>query len=76
MVRGTGAAEAGLRGTSVRAGQVIPGDIVQEIDGKPVKSVADLLGRLGSYKPGDTVALTVWRDDKTREVRIRLQAPE
>ncbi|HSD66075.1 MAG TPA: trypsin-like peptidase domain-containing protein [Vicinamibacteria bacterium] len=76
VVRGTGAAEAGLRGTSVRGGQVIPGDIVQEIDGKPVKSVADLLGRLGSYKPGDTVALTVWRDDKTREVRIRLQAPE
>ena len=55
---------------------MIPGDIVQEIDGKPVKSAADLLGRLGSYKPGDTVTLTVWRDGKTRKVRVRLQAPE
>jgi S1-C subfamily serine protease len=76
VYRGTGAAEAGLRGTTLARGQVIPGDIVQEIDGKPVKSVGDLLGRLGSYKPGDTVTLTVWREDKTRSVRVRLQAPE
>jgi S1-C subfamily serine protease len=77
VFRGTGAAEAGLKGTTLgRGGQVIPGDVVQEIDGKPVKSVADLLGRLGSYKPGDVVTLTVWREDKTRKVRVRLQAPE
>ena len=70
---GGGAAEAGLRGT--RRGQrgVIPGDIVQQIDGKAVKSVGDLLGRLGSYRPGDTVTLTVWRDGKTRQVRVLLQ---
>ena len=77
VVRGGGAAEAGLEGTRVdRRGGVIPGDVVQEIDGKPVKSVGDLLGRLGSYRPGDTVTLVVWRDGKTRTVRIRLQAPE
>jgi S1-C subfamily serine protease len=76
VYRGTGAAEAGLRGTTLARGQVIPGDIIQEIDGKPVKSVGDLLGRLGSYKPGDTVTLTVWREDKTRSLRVRLQAPE
>jgi len=76
VYRGTGAAEAGLKGTTLARGQVIPGDIVQEIDGKPVKSVGDLLGRLGSYKPGDTVTLTVWREEKTRSVRVRLQAPE
>jgi len=77
VVRGGGAAEAGLEGTRVdRRGGVIPGDVVQEIDGKPVKSVGDLLGRLGSYRPGDTVTLAVWRDGKTRTVRIRLQAPE
>ncbi len=77
VFRGTGAAEAGLKGTSLgRGGQVVPGDVVQEIDGKPVKSVGDLLGRLGSYKPGDTVTLTVWREDQTRKVRVRLQAPE
>ena len=75
--RGGGAAEAGLEGTSVdRRGTVVPGDVVQDIDGKPVKSTSDLLGRLGSYRPGDTVTLTVWREGKTRRVRVRLQAPE
>jgi S1-C subfamily serine protease len=72
-----GAAAAGLEGTRLdRRGGVIPGDVVQEIDGKPVKSVGDLLGRLGSYRPGETVTLAVWRDGKTRKVRIRLQAPD
>jgi S1-C subfamily serine protease len=77
VFRGTGAAEAGLKGTSLgRGGQVIPGDVVQDIDGKPVKSVGDLLGRLGSYQPGDTVTLTAWREGKTRKLRVRLQAPQ
>ena len=74
--RGGAAAEAGLEGTSIdRRGTVVPGDVVQEIDGKPVKSTSDLLGRLGAYRPGDTVTLTVWRDGKTRKVRLRLGAP-
>jgi len=76
VTRGGGAAEAGLEGTSVdRRGTVIPGDVVQDIDGKPVKSTSDLLGRLGAYRPGDTVTLTVWREGKTRKVRVRLGAP-
>jgi S1-C subfamily serine protease len=77
VLRGTGAAEAGIVGTRVvRGGRVVPGDIVQDIDGKPVKSVGDLQGRLGAYRPGDTVTLTLWRDGKTREVRVRLQAAD
>ncbi len=74
---GTGAAEAGLEGTRVDGrGTVVPGDVVQDIDGKAVKSVSDLLGRLGGYRPGDVVTLTLWREGKTRKVRVRLQAPE
>jgi S1-C subfamily serine protease len=75
--RGTGAAQAGLQGiASDRSGRVVVGDVVQEIDGKPVKSVADLLGRLGSFKPGETVTLTVWREGRSRKVQVRLSAPE
>jgi len=77
VLRGTGAAEAGLQGARLdRSGRVVPGDVVQEIDGKPVKSVSDLQGRLGSYRPGDTVTLTVWREGEARKVRVRLQAAE
>ena len=55
---------------------MIPGDVVQEIDGKSVKSTSDLLGRLGSYKPGDTVTLTVWRDGNARKLPVKLRVPE
>ncbi len=74
--RGTAAAKAGLEGVArARSGRVVPGDVIQAVDGKPVKSASDLLGRLGSYKPGDLVGLTVWRDGRTRTVQVRLQAP-
>ncbi len=73
--RGTGAAQAGLQATVQRGGRIIPGDLIQEIDGKPVKNWSDLIGRLGSYKPGDTVTLKVWREGGRRDVRVRLQAP-
>ena len=75
--KGSAAEAAGLEGSSIdRRSRVIPGDVVQAIDGKPVQSVGDLLGRLGGYRPGDSVSLVVWRDGKTRTVRVRLQAPE
>jgi S1-C subfamily serine protease len=73
--RGSAAAEAGLQPTVQRAGRIIPGDLIQEIDGKPVKSWSDLIGRLGSYKPGDVVTLRVWRDGTQRAVKVRLGAP-
>jgi S1-C subfamily serine protease len=77
VYEGTGAAAAGLQGTSVdRRGRVIPGDVIQEIDGKSVRSTSDLLGRLGSYKPGDAVTLTVWRDGQARKVQVTLRAPD
>jgi S1-C subfamily serine protease len=74
---GGGAAAAGLEGTEVtRRGGVVPGHIIEKIDGNDVTSVGDLLGRLGSYRPGDVVTLTVWRDGETREVEVRLAAPD
>jgi S1-C subfamily serine protease len=75
--KGTAAAAAGLQSTRISsAGRIVPGDVIQEIDGKQVRSVSDLLGRLGNYKPRDTVTLTVWRDGSSRKVRVQLQAPQ
>jgi S1-C subfamily serine protease len=76
VARGGGAAAAGLEGTEVtRRGRVVPGHIITGIDGKTVTSVGDLLGRLGSYRPGDNVTLTVWRDGESGEVEVQLQPP-
>jgi S1-C subfamily serine protease len=57
------AARAGLQGTRVTgSGEIVPGDIIQQIDGAPVTSMADLIDRLEGYAVGDTVTLTVMRN--------------
>ena len=72
---GSGAAAAGLRGTRLaRDGTIEPGDIVQEIDGKKVRTEDELIGRLGSYKPGETVTLTILRESRSMKVPVKLQA--
>jgi S1-C subfamily serine protease len=52
----------------------VPGDIITAVDGVPVDSVARLLGRLDEHRVGDTVTLSVRRDDQTIEVPATLQA--
>jgi S1-C subfamily serine protease len=71
---GSGAEAAGLQGTRLRGGVVVPGDVIQEIDGKAVRTQNDLLSRLSNYKAGDTVSLVVWREGKARKASVRLQS--
>src|SRR5258706_44573 len=70
---GSGAAAAGLHSTRLSRGTVVPGEIIQEIDGKAVRTENDLLSRLGAYQAGETVSLTVWWEGRTRKVSVRLQ---
>ena len=71
------AASVGLRGTHLgRGSSIVPGDIVQEIDGRKVRTSDDLLGRLGNAKPGDTVTLLILRDGQPLKVIVRLRAAE
>ena len=51
--------------TAMQVSLPLPADLV-------VSAVSDL----AAVTPGDTVTLTVWRDEKTRKVRVRLQAPQ
>ena len=68
------AAAAGLRGATVaRDGGIVPGDIIVAIEGKPVRSVAELLARLDDYSVGDTVQVTVLRDGREIKVPAVLQ---
>ena len=72
--RGSAAAQAGLRGTRrTVTGQYLWGDVIQAVDGKPVRSVTDLYHVLESYQAGDTVNLTVFRDGQTLDIKVQLQ---
>jgi S1-C subfamily serine protease len=71
------AAQAGLRGGNriVLAGLQqlrIGGDVVVAINGKPVTSQTDLNLLLNREWPGDTVTLTVVRNGKKIDIRVKL----
>ncbi len=64
---GTPADEAGLRVE----------DIIVGLDDIPIESSGDLLGALRDYQPGDTVQLTVVRDDNKQTFGVTLaERPE
>lgn len=73
---GSAAEAAGLRAVQVeRDGRtIIPRDVIVEVNGTPVESVARLLGRLDDLRVGETVRLTVLRDGQRTEVPVTLQA--
>ena len=64
----SGAALAGLRGTEPGA----LGDIIVQIDGEAVSTIADLRVILDRYQPGDEVDVTIIRDGETRGVAVTL----
>ncbi|MBX6314392.1 MAG: trypsin-like peptidase domain-containing protein [Isosphaeraceae bacterium] len=47
-------------------------DRIVAIDGKPVRSVDELLTEVESHAPGDVVTLTVVRGGRTRDVKVKL----
>ena len=72
--RGSAAARAGLTGVDIGENSIAVGDVITEIDGRPVASREDLSGRLSYIEPGATVEMKVWRDGKTRTVKLTLGA--
>ena len=76
VVPGGPADKAGLRGataaTSV-AGLQKGGDLIIAVDGRPVRVFGDLLSYLMTSKsPGETITLTIVRDNQEQEVKITL----
>jgi len=52
-----------------------PGDIITKIDGKRVQTGSNELAKIISQKKvGDTMTITVWRDEKTIDLKATLQS--
>ncbi len=75
VAEASAAEKAGLRGTRRNAltGEVVLGDIIVAVDGKPVKDANDLYKHLDDKEVGDSVKLTVRRDAKDSELEVELQ---
>jgi len=59
---GTGAADAGLR----------PGDIILEVDGRPLATMSELVARVRARAPGDVLELLVFRDGTSFALEVEL----
>ncbi len=71
------AAHAGLRGgrQEVQIGNaelLIGGDLIMSIDGKPVDRDDAISRALSTKRTGDTLELTIFRNGKTMNIRVRL----
>ncbi len=73
--KGSAAATAGLRSTRRDArGRLVLGDVIIHIEDDRVQSSDDLMTILDKYQVGDTVSVTVIRDDKRLTLPVTLQA--
>lgn len=68
VLRGSPAAEAGLRGVDLQTGTI--GDIVVGADGRPVHRLADLTAAMEAVGIGKPIELAVERDGRIRKVRV------
>ncbi len=62
VTKGSAAEKAGLK----------PGDVIIELNGKPIEAAKELQGRVGSLKPDTDVELVVLRDGKRETVSAKL----
>ncbi|SHL24476.1 S1C family serine protease [Streptomyces yunnanensis] len=58
-------------GPGAKAG-IRPGDVITRVDGAPVHSGEELIIKVRSHRPGDTLTLTVQRGGAERPVRLTL----
>ncbi|MFN3821901.1 MAG: PDZ domain-containing protein, partial [bacterium] len=59
-------------GTPADKGGLKGGDVVLEIDGKPVDNVTDFRFRIADHPPGSDLRLTILRDGKRKEFTFKL----
>jgi len=71
---GSAAEKAGLRPTRQDpSGRRILGDLIVAAAGKPVRNANDLFRVLDSHEIGDTLTLTIVREERKMDVKITLQ---
>jgi len=75
VTENSAAEAAGLRPTRYNdEGDVVPGDLIVSIDGVDVKRSQDLVRAVARHKVGDTVTLTVIRENAPIQISVTLQA--
>jgi serine protease DegQ len=73
LPKNQGAIIAGvMKGGPADKGGMKPGDVLMEVDGKPVTDSASMLNLIAQLAPGSTTKMKLQRDGKTQEVTIAI----
>ena len=72
---GSPAEKAGLKATVQTPQGLSLGDVVQAVDGRKIRTVDELFAALERRSAGDEITMQLWREGKTREVKITLGEP-
>jgi Do/DeqQ family serine protease len=67
--------EVGENSAAKKAGVKV-GDIINNVNGNPVKSVTELQEQIGRYRPGDKITITVVRGDSEEKINVELKNPQ
>ncbi len=74
--KGSGAEEAGLRGHYIDdEGDQLAGDLIVQIDDKPIRNFTDMREIMDKRKPGDVVKVKYIRDGRERTASVKLAEP-
>ncbi|MBI5559487.1 MAG: trypsin-like peptidase domain-containing protein [Deltaproteobacteria bacterium] len=73
---GGSAEKGGLRGARRVGGEIVLGDVIVGINGKPITNFDDLRQEMDRHKVGDEVTLKVIREGQEFQVKIALDAVE
>ncbi|HEX6019492.1 MAG TPA: DegQ family serine endoprotease [Burkholderiaceae bacterium] len=65
-----------MPGSAAAKAELKPGDVITTADGKPVHTAGDVSHLVGAAKPGDKLALTVWRNKSEHDVTVVLGKAE
>ena len=72
---GSAAERAGIRPARLgRDAGFQTGDVILEVEGRPLRRVAELLAALDWHAPGDTITLTILRDGTRLTITVTLDA--
>lgn len=71
VISGSPAEKAGLRGTfRNQYGELVIGDVITAIDGQKIKNYDDLYNVLSKLRIGQSIQLTVYRNNKSRTLTL------
>ena len=57
-------------------GEIVAGDVITALAGKPVATLDELLEALENRQPGETITLSLLRAGKSVDVSVRLSLAE